>query len=174
MSDCGKSYGVSWLIVSTWPRRGRVRACVSSGGRRVDKTGPAVYPQQLNVFRRRGRCVRCSAFFFESVPHTIPNFFRVDGLIRIELLCFFQQNISRLGIGWISDAAIIDRADRRTLRLVKMTDALCAPVVRNDVNIVSLALAIAHMVSFCLGVTALFEDCLIGTFWQAGSTIDTF
>jgi hypothetical protein len=55
-----------------------------------------------------------------------------------------------------------------------MADALSAPVMSNYVNIVSLALAVAHMVSLRLRVTALFEDCLIRTFWQAGSAVDTF
>src|SRR6476659_3409793 len=108
------------------------------------------------------------------VPYTAPDFCRVDGLVRIELLCFRQQNIGRLRIGWISDATIIDRANRCTLRLVKMSDTLCAPVMSNYVNSVSLALAVAYMVSFRLRVTASFEDCLIRTFWQASSAVDTF
>src|SRR5687768_9128097 len=108
------------------------------------------------------------------VPHTAPNFCRVDGLVRIELLCFLQQNIGRLWIGWIRDATIIDRTNRCTLRFVKMSDALGAPVMSNHVNTVSHSLAVAHMVSLRLCVTASFEDCLIRTFWQAGAAVDTF
>src|SRR5687767_8804237 len=108
------------------------------------------------------------------VPYAAPDFCRVDGLVGIELLGFLQQNIGRLRIGWIRDATIIDGANRCTLRLVKMSNTFCAPVMSNDVNSVTLTLAVAHMVSFCLRVTALFEDCLIRTFWQAGSAVDTF
>jgi hypothetical protein len=46
--------------------------------------------------------------------------------------------------------------------------------MRNDVNGISFALTVAHMVSFRFGVTALFEDGLIRTFWQTGSTVNTF
>ena len=55
-----------------------------------------------------------------------------------------------------------------------MADTLGTAVMGDDINIVSLSLAVAHMVSLRLRVAASFEDGLVRTFWQAGSTVDTF
>src|SRR5262245_25058014 len=55
-----------------------------------------------------------------------------------------------------------------------MTDTLGTAVMRNHIYIVSYSLAVAHMISFRFRVAASFEDGLVRTFWQTGSTVDTF
>src|SRR5262249_21004384 len=117
---------------------------------------------------------RGTSMWKRSIPHAAPHFCRIDGLVRIEFLRLFQQDIGRLRISWIRYTTIIDRTDRRALRFVKMADTLGTPVMGNHVNIVSHSLAVAHMISLRLRVAASFEDGLVRTFWQAGSTVDTF
>jgi hypothetical protein len=46
--------------------------------------------------------------------------------------------------------------------------------MRNHIDTVSHSLAVAHMISLCFRVAASFEDGLVRTFWQTGSTVDTF
>src|SRR5262245_30084115 len=109
-----------------------------------------------------------------SVPHATPHFCRIDTLVRIEFPRLVQQDIRRFRIGRVGDATIVDWADRRALRFVKMADTLGTAVMRNHIYIVSNSLAVAHMISFRFRVAASFEDGLVRTFWQAGSTVNTF
>jgi precorrin-3B methylase len=55
-----------------------------------------------------------------------------------------------------------------------MADTLGTPIMGDHVNSVSDSLTVAHMISLRLRVAASFEDRFIRTFWQAGSTVDTF
>jgi hypothetical protein len=55
-----------------------------------------------------------------------------------------------------------------------MSDTLGTAVMRNHIDTVSHSLAVAHMISLCFRVAASFEDGLVRTFWQTGSTVDTF
>jgi hypothetical protein len=55
-----------------------------------------------------------------------------------------------------------------------MAGTLGTAIMRNDIYIVSHSLAVAHMISLRFRVAASFEDGLVRTFWQTGSTVDTF
>src|SRR5215813_4124686 len=72
---------------------------------------------------------RGTSMWKRSIPHAAPHFCRIDGLVRIEFLRLFQQDIGRLRISWIRYTTIIDRTDRRALRFVKMADTLGTPVM---------------------------------------------
>jgi hypothetical protein len=60
------------------------------------------------------------------------------------------------------------------LGLVKVTNALSATVMGDDINIVADSLSIANVITFGLSVTSGFKDRFIGTFWETCSTRDAF
>jgi hypothetical protein len=109
-----------------------------------------------------------------SVPHPIPNFCRIDCLIRIEGFRPGEQNLRRFRIQWVRNATIIDRADGGTLWLFEVSDTLGTAVVRNHIDTIADSLAVAHMISLRLRIAASLKNRLVRTFRQAGSTVDTF
>src|SRR5437868_55434 len=69
-----------------------------------------------------------------SVPNPIPNFCRIDCLIRIEGFRPCEQNFRRFRIQWVRNATIIDRADGGTLWLVEVSDTLGTALVRTHID----------------------------------------
>jgi hypothetical protein len=110
----------------------------------------------------------------ELVSYAAPDLGRVNGLVRIQLLRSLQKNLSRFGIEWIGNAAVIDRTDCRALRFVEVTDTLGAAIVCNDVNVIADPLPVADVIAFGLSVASGFKDRFIGTFRQACPTRNTF
>src|ERR1043166_4574961 len=84
------------------------------------------------------------------------------------------HDVRRFRIGRFRNAAIVDRTDCGALRFVKMAGTLGTAIMRNDIYIVSHSLAVAHMIPLSFRVAASFEDGLVRTFRQTGSTVDTF
>ena len=71
------------------------------------------------------------------VPNAAPNLGGINGLIRIQFLGLLKQNVRRLGIGGIRNAAIIHRTDSGALRFVKMADALRAAVMGDHIDVIA-------------------------------------
>src|SRR6185503_1390090 len=108
------------------------------------------------------------------VAYPTPDFSRINGLIWIECLCPLEQDLSCFRIKRVRNTTIIDRADSGALRLVEVSNTLGATVVCNHINTIANSLAIAHMVALRFRVAASLKNRLVRTFWQAGSTGDTF
>jgi hypothetical protein len=51
-----------------------------------------------------------------------------------------------------------------------MADALSTTLMGDHVNDVVEALSVSDVIPLCLGIAALFKNCLVGAFWQTGST----
>ena len=95
-------------------------------------------------------------------------------LLRVQPPSFLKKHLGALRIDRIRDAAVVDRTDRRTLRLIEVPDTFGAPIMGDDVDAVSYALAIADMISLRLCVTPCFKDRFVRTLWKTGTTGDTF
>src|SRR5262249_6348785 len=60
------------------------------------------------------------------------------------------------------------------LRFVKVSDTLGATIVRDHINTIADPLTIADMIALRFRVAASLKNGLVWTFWQTGSTGDTF
>ena len=98
------------------------------------------------------------------IPDAAPHLRVVNMFVGIELPGFLQENLSGLRIGRIGDTAVIYRTDSSALRLVEMADALCTPIMSDDVDAVSDALTITHMISLTFRIAPSLENGLVGTF----------
>jgi hypothetical protein len=108
------------------------------------------------------------------IPHAAPNLAWVDLLIGIERLGPCQEYFGRLGVDGIRDAAIVDGAHGSALRFIEMADAFGAAIMGDDVNAVSDALPITHVIPLALGVAPRLKNGLIRAFRQAGPAGDAF
>jgi|SRR5215467_14664512 len=110
----------------------------------------------------------------ELVSHSAPYLRRVNVLLRIELPRLIEQDVCCFRVCGVRDATIVDWTHRRALRLVKVTDAFGAAIVCDHINVVANSLAVADMVPLPLCIAPSFEDRLVRTFGQAGSTGNAF
>src|SRR6185503_8039006 len=108
------------------------------------------------------------------VAYTTPDFRRIDGLIWIESFCPLEQDLRCFRIQRVRNTTIIDRTDGGALRLAEVSDTLGATVVCDHINTIANSLAISHMVALRFRIATSFKNRLVRTFWQAGSTGDTF
>ena len=108
------------------------------------------------------------------VADAAPDLVRIDLFVRIERACSLQQNLSRLRISGVCDAAIIDRTDGCALRLIEMPYALGAAVMGNDIDVVANTLTISDMIPLCLCVAAGFENRFIRALGKTGPAGNAF
>src|SRR5439155_19996178 len=107
------------------------------------------------------------------VSNAAPDLIRIDFLVRIQLARSFQENLRRFRIERIRSTAIVDGTDRCALWFIEVSHTFRAPVMCNDVNVVTSTLAFPNVVAFGLGITAGFKNGLVGTFGEAGPAGDT-
>jgi len=108
------------------------------------------------------------------IPDAAPDFFWVNFFVRIEFVGFSQKDIGGLRDFWIGNAAVINRANGRTLRFIEMTYTFRASFIRNDVNRITISLAFPNLMVEFFGGTACFKNGFIGAFREACATINAF
>jgi len=100
----------------------------------------------------------------ELVPNAAPHLGGVDGFIWIQLPGLLQQNVRRLGIGGIRNAAIIHRTYSGALRFIEMADALGAAVMGDHIDVIAHSLPVADMVALRFRIAASFKNRFVRTF----------
>src|SRR5574339_682653 len=111
-----------------------------------EEKGPAIHADR-RAFEKQ-RCYKV------LIADAAPDLGRVNGLIRVQLLRLLKKDIRRFRIDRVGNAAVINRADGRTLRFVEMANAFGATIVCNHVNIIADSLAITHMISLRFRIAA--------------------
>jgi len=83
-----------------------------------------------------------------------------------------KQNLFGLGDLRIRDATVVDGTDGLALYVVKVSHALGATIVGDDIKRVAFPIPFGDLVAFSFCVTSYFKNSFVWALWKAGTAIN--